>query len=90
MAGKRSFAHGWAMTDVLWADQAGAGRALESEVREAIAGRRFPALVLDATPHWFARDFASHYRRVDELPDPGAFLPVSGSRRRPEAIYFPR
>ena len=90
MAGKRSFAHGWAMTDVLWADQAGAGRALESEVREAIAARRFPALVLDTTPHWFARDFTSQYRRADELPDPGAFLPVSGSRRRPGAIYLPR
>ena len=90
MAGKRSSAHGWAMTDVLWADQAGAGRTLELEARDAIAARRFPALVLDATPHWFARDFASHYWRADELPDPGAFLPVSGSRRRPEAIYLPR
>ena len=90
MAGKRSFAHGWAMTDVLWADQAGAGRALESEMRAAIAARRFPALVLDATPHWFAPDFGSHYVRADDLPDPGAFLPVSGSRRRPEAVYLPR
>jgi hypothetical protein len=90
MAGKRSFAHGWAMTDVLWADRAGAGRALESDVRRAIAARRFPALVLDATPHWFASDFAAHYVRTDELPDPGAFLPVSGSRRRPEAVYLPR
>jgi hypothetical protein len=90
MVGKRSFAHGWAMTDVLWADRAGAGRALESDVRRAIAARRFPALVLDATPHWFASDFAAHYVRTDELPDPGAFLPVSGSRRRPEAVYLPR
>jgi 4-amino-4-deoxy-L-arabinose transferase-like glycosyltransferase len=90
IAGKRSFAHGWAMTDLLWADQGGAGRALETEVRGAIAARRFPALVLDPTPHWFAGDFAEHYRRADELPDPGAFLPVSGSRRRPEAIYLPR
>jgi hypothetical protein len=90
MAGKRSFAHGWAMTDVLWADQAGAGRALESEVREAIAARRFPALVLDGTRHWFAPDFAAHYVKADELPDPNAFLPVSGSRRRPEAVYLPR
>jgi 4-amino-4-deoxy-L-arabinose transferase-like glycosyltransferase len=90
MAGKRSFAHGWAMTDVLWADQGGAGRALESEVRSAIAARRFPALVLDATRHWFAPDFASYYVRADELPDPGAFQPVSGSRRRPEAVYVPR
>jgi 4-amino-4-deoxy-L-arabinose transferase-like glycosyltransferase len=90
MAGKRSFAHGWAMTDVLWADRAGAGQALEAEVRGAIAARRFPALVLDTTPHWFARDFTAHYWRADELPDQGAFLPVSGSRRRPEAIYLPR
>jgi 4-amino-4-deoxy-L-arabinose transferase-like glycosyltransferase len=90
MAGKQSFAHGWAMTDVLWADQTGSGRALELEVRGAIAARRFPALVLDATPHWFAPDFAAHYVRADDLPDQDAFLPVSGSRRRPEAVYFPR
>ena len=64
MAGKRSFAHGWAMTDVLWADHADAGGALESEVRGAIAARRFPALVLDATPHWFARDFAGGVANV--------------------------
>jgi hypothetical protein len=90
MAGKRSFAHGWAMTDVLWADHAGAGGVLESEVRDAIAARRFPALVLDQTPHWFARDFAAFYVRRDDLPDPAAFQPVSGARRRPSAIWLPR
>lgn len=89
-AGKRSFAHGWAMTDVLWADPRGAGPGLQAEVRGAIEGRRFPALVLDDTRHWFAPLFELHYAEAERLPDTGAFWPVSGSRRRPAAIYFPR
>jgi 4-amino-4-deoxy-L-arabinose transferase-like glycosyltransferase len=90
MAGRRSFAHGWAMTDVLWADHGGAGGRLETAVREAIAWHRFPALVLDDAPHWFARDFDASYARQEALPDPAAFNPVSGSRRRPSTIYRPR
>jgi hypothetical protein len=90
MAGKRAFAHGWAMTDVLWADHQGAGRQLEAEMRAAIAARRFPALVLDATPHWFAAEFARAYVRREDLLDPRAFVPVSGSPRRPAAIWRPR
>jgi hypothetical protein len=89
-AGKRSFAHGWAMTDVLWADPRGAGRGLEAEVRAAIEARRFPALVLDDTRHWFAPLFERHYAKGERLPDAAAFWPVSGSRRRPAAIYLPR
>lgn len=89
-AGKRSFAHGWAMTDVLWADRRGAGAALEAEARAAIEARRFPALVLDDSRHWFTPLFERHYARSERLPDAAAFWPVSGSRRRPAAIYLPR
>ena len=89
-AGKQSFAHGWAMTDVLWADRRGAGPVLEAEVRAAIEAQRFPALVLDAARHWFAPVFDRHYVQVERMPDETAFWPVSGSRRRPAALYVPR
>jgi hypothetical protein len=86
-AGKRSYAHGWAMTDVLWADPNYAAPDLDREVREAVASGRFTALVLDKNRHWFAADFDRHYVHSEDLGGDGTFEPVSGSKRRPAAIY---
>ncbi|MBN2346312.1 MAG: glycosyltransferase family 39 protein [Candidatus Aminicenantes bacterium] len=90
MAGKRRFAHEVALKNLTRIDRGPVGAALEREVEQAIAGRRFAALVLD-TPNWFRPVLERGYEfRRAVFPDRAHFWPVSGTRRRPNLIYLPK
>ena len=84
LAGGQEAAHGWAVTDVLWADSGPVGRKLELEVRQAIERRRFSSIVVDDEGSWFFKDIAAHYRRTGEVR---AGAPLSGARREPHYLY---
>ena len=79
-AGLPEFAHGWAITDVVWADRRETGRALESEIRDAITQQRFATIVLDDERSWFFKDIDQHYRRNGRDHRPGP-----SQRSRPAA-----
>jgi hypothetical protein len=83
-AGLPESAHGWAITDVVWADRGETGRALESEIRDAITQQRFATIVLDDERSWFFKDIDQHYRRTGEIIAPA---PLSGAARRPRFVY---
>ena len=91
LAGRREFAHGWAVTDVVWADRRKAGPALDAEIRQALDAKAFEAVVLDFGRSWFRKDVERNY-----IPVPGGlegtapYRPRSGAPRRPEAILVPR
>jgi len=89
-AGKASHAHFSALNEALNHGSPEVQRALASQIREALAQRRFSALVLDS-PEWFRPYVEPHYRDAGPVfPDPTAFWPVTGARFRPERIYRPR
>lgn len=79
------FAHGWAVTDVLWADRGDTGRRLEAEIRQALKDRRFGTILLDDERTWFFRDIEAHYARRGEVR--AAPVPLSGAPRRPRYVY---
>lgn len=85
-AGLPEHAHGWAVTDVVWADRGSRGVRLEQEMRAAIESRTFGAIILDDEKSWFDEDVRRHYRRVAEVRSPA---PVSGAPRRPRSLYVP-
>jgi 4-amino-4-deoxy-L-arabinose transferase-like glycosyltransferase len=86
-AGLREFAHGWAVTDVVWADRARVGPRLEAEFVKAIADRRFTAIVVDDERTWFFATIEAHYERTGEIRAP---LPLSGAPRHARYVYQPR
>jgi hypothetical protein len=90
MAGKPAHAHGMAMVELLW----GHGPVVEGVRREAldaIAARRFGAIVLD--PVWFPPDLKqaieARYHAASGLPALAAPWPVTGMHTRPEVVYLP-
>jgi len=89
-AGKREGAHTLAMDNVFLDDKGPARGALEREVREALAARRFGAAVIESDRRyapWILEGYAPSERLVEA---PGAFWPVSGGRLRPEWLARPR
>jgi 4-amino-4-deoxy-L-arabinose transferase-like glycosyltransferase len=91
LAGQREFAHGWAVTDVVWADRTKAGPALETEIRRALEAEAFATIVLDDGRSWFRKDVERHYRPVgpvfDSVPP---YRMRSGAARRPASLFEPR
>jgi hypothetical protein len=84
IAGLPEFAHGWAVTDVVWGDRGPRGLRFEAEMRSQIAGRRFGAIILDEDRSWFQGDVESHYRKGGEVRAP---RPPSGAPRSPRYLY---
>lgn len=87
LAGLPEFAHGWAITDVVWSDRSSVGLSLEREIRAAIRDRRFGTIVLDRGPSWFLADIQAHYRYDRNVIAPA---PLSGAIHVPELAYVRR
>ena len=86
-AGQQEFAHGWAVTDVVWADRVKAGPALEAEIRQALDERFFGTVVLDEGRTWFRKDVERNYvpsaMLFDDVPP---YRMRSGAPRRPTTV----
>ena len=83
-AGLAEFAHGWAVTDVVWADRGLTGTGLESEIRAAIAQRRFATINDENERSWFFKEIERRYRKAGQVIAPA---PLSGAARRPLFVY---
>jgi 4-amino-4-deoxy-L-arabinose transferase-like glycosyltransferase len=89
LAGKRSYAHDAAITDIIRAGDCPAKTKLIDQINQAITERRFNAIILDT--HWFQDLTDKHYtqeRAVFTSPD--VFWPVTGLRTRPQLVYVPK
>jgi hypothetical protein len=88
-AGKRPYAHGMAVRDVLKGEDSPVKQNLVAEIREAFTERRFSAVLLDRARWWLEKDITDNYCRKDTtLFSEYAFWPVSGARTRPERVFL--
>lgn len=89
MAGKRTMAQEMAVSDVIGMGGGKPGAALRAEILDAIAKKRFGAIILDTD--LFKREIDASYRYDGPLfTQPEGFWPVTGMRVRPKAIYLPK
>jgi hypothetical protein len=92
LAGKATHTHRMAMNDVLRGEDEALREDLEQQLRDALASRRFAAVVIDRP--W--RDFfmqaldASYAPSGPIFGDPRVFWTVSGLRSRPASVYLPK
>jgi 4-amino-4-deoxy-L-arabinose transferase-like glycosyltransferase len=85
-AGKRSYAHEWAIRDVLNFGGGPPGNELSREVREAIRERRFAAIV--SQTDYLEKEISARYRDGGvAITDPKAFFAVTGTPNRPRTIW---
>lgn len=95
MAGKPSHASAMGLFDVIgWDRRSDAAQSLTDEIRQALAERRFGALILNEPQRWFAEawfpEVTTYYSQTGRLlEDPAVFWPVTGMRTRPQEIYLP-
>ncbi len=89
LAGKPRYAHEVAVKNLIKIDNGPVKSKLEKEFSDAIAGKRFNALVLDR--HEWLRPFRKHDYVFGKavFSDPKVFWPVTGKRLRPNFVYFP-
>lgn len=93
-AGKRAFAHDMAIRDVLRGPRRPEIGAFVAELEQALAERRFAAVVLDDRV-WEEElpALGRSYRLARHLFGPGSegvFVPVTGALARPDLVYLPR
>jgi hypothetical protein len=88
-AGKTSYGLGMAAADVLRVASPGdARRALQAEIRTALAEERFSHVLLSVRSGWISEQVAARYcfaYRIDLAP-----APLAGARHRPRWVYVPR
>ena len=91
LAGEQSTAHEMAVHDNLTGGTEEVKNLLQQNIREAIAERRFKAIILDHG-WWFSAEVDAHYQQqvAPILTDNKVFWPVTGFQTRPEIIYVPR
>ena len=89
-AGLPEHAHGWAMTDVLWADQSSTGRLLQEEVSRAIGSHTFGSIVTDGGQSWFQGDIEKWYEKQGTLVRGPEYRMRSGADHIPTLTFVPK
>jgi hypothetical protein len=88
-AGSPGHAHTMAVGNLLYFAGGPVGDALEREMREALCGRRYSAVVTNG-PWRYDAELERAYGAPQPLPELGdAFWTVTGARTRPLALYLP-
>jgi len=89
-AGKRSFAQEMAILDVLAGDRGTLKVTLAQEIRQALAAKKFAA-IMDDGDWFFSAEIANSYQKQRRVfADEQVFWPVAGFRTRPENVYLPK
>jgi hypothetical protein len=90
MAGKTAQAQGMALEDVFRSTDLDGRAALQAEIREAIEGRRFAAIILDG--EWrFESEIEANYTYAGLIfEDEDVFWPATGMPTRPQRLYLVR
>jgi hypothetical protein len=103
LAGKRSYAHGAMITDVIRAGDSRAKDLMVEDLSRAISERRFGALIMDSgfpdrclprgdyvtNINWFCQDLHDHYDKQRDLVPADRFWPRTGVRRKPQSLFAP-
>ena len=90
LAGKPRYAHEVAVKNLTRIDRGPIKEKLEKEFNDALAARRFSALILDKHD-WLKPVLRRNYEFSAALfPDPLVFWPVTGKKLRPNFIYLPQ
>jgi hypothetical protein len=93
LAGKPTYAHPMAMSDIFQgdADPRGSRARLRKSFCMLFERRRFSMVVLDDDWFAFKPELDAYYDRSADLPLSGeALFPVTGARVRPERVYLPK
>lgn len=90
LAGKRAYAHTLAMDNLYLDDTGPARRDLEAEMRQALAEKRFGAVIMESDGRYGVAILNSYEAREALFDSPDVFWPVCGGRLRPEALCLPR
>jgi hypothetical protein len=89
LAGKKTFAHEMAVIDILYSKSDTLKLKLTNEIRDAILGQKFSAIILDQP--FFTDLINQRYEYAGPvLPQDDNFWPVTGIRLRPQAIFLAR
>jgi hypothetical protein len=89
LAGKPGHVHYSALYPTLVCGTPDVRDSLQAQLRDALDGTRFDALVLDSD-RWLGLIPGERYRFAGGLLPDDAFWPVTGARLRPERLYVPR
>jgi hypothetical protein len=91
LAGKPPTLHEMSASDLMGGRGPVAAKLL-AEVGQAMADHRWAAVVTDDLPiPWFDSLLTRYYRPDHRLlADHGLFLPLAGTRKRPEIVYLPK
>jgi len=90
LAGKNGYAHTLAMDNVFLDDDGPARQDLQAGLVEALAARRFAAVVLESDGRYAPLILSAYEARERLFDDPNVFWPVTGGRLRPEALCLPK
>jgi len=88
LAGKREFAHDGYLLTILQSMHGSVIGPLVGDFHQALASRRFSAIVLDYEDYRFMNLVREHYRYTSELP--GSFRPRRGPKSVPQKLYLRR
>jgi hypothetical protein len=90
LAGKRSYAQGLTVWDVLRSRDSPSRSLLLAELQAAFAARRFDAVVVSDEGWHPEVGLERHYRLAGRVFSAEAGYPRSGARKRPDYVYVPR